>query len=257
MIARADGLPHGGHAFRDKAPPAAPPTSPARSESAACSRSRAFAAANFERRAISLLARISAPIWRKRIHHAPHGPAPQRVISRDRRSERLPRQHARNHAHRRTGILGVQRLARRFQSIQSLARDASRATSFASISIPKLPQAFQRAGAVRRRRVVRNLAVSLRPARQNRVTMRNRFVPRKFDHSRRSALRAKSSFCPWRDSNTPRFASRICGRYHRHLMPAALRRLLPPFLAALILVFALGTNADDAPADFSHQCSRG
>ncbi len=33
-------------------------------------------------------------------------------------------------------------------------------------------------------------------------------------------------------------------------MPVALRRLLPPFLAALILVFALGTNADDAPAIF-------
>ncbi|MGA8677807.1 MAG: hypothetical protein WB621_21550, partial [Candidatus Acidiferrales bacterium] len=34
------------------------------------------------------------------------------------------------------------------------------------------------------------------------------------------------------------------------LMPVALRRLLPPFLAALILVFAPGTNADDAPAIF-------
>ncbi|MFZ3333200.1 MAG: hypothetical protein WA197_21355, partial [Candidatus Acidiferrales bacterium] len=33
-------------------------------------------------------------------------------------------------------------------------------------------------------------------------------------------------------------------------MPVALRRLLPPFLAALILVFAPGTNADDAPAIF-------
>lgn len=33
-------------------------------------------------------------------------------------------------------------------------------------------------------------------------------------------------------------------------MPVALRRLLPPFLAALIFVFALPTNADDGPAIF-------
>lgn len=33
-------------------------------------------------------------------------------------------------------------------------------------------------------------------------------------------------------------------------MLVALRRLLPPFLAALVLVFAVGTNADDAPAIF-------
>ena len=47
-----------------------------------------------------------------------------------------------------------------------------------------------------------------------------------------------------------RFASRLCGRYHECLMPVALRRLLPAFLAALVLVFGLATNADDAPAIF-------
>jgi hypothetical protein len=47
-----------------------------------------------------------------------------------------------------------------------------------------------------------------------------------------------------------RFASRLCGRYHQCLMPVALRRLLPAFLAALVLVFGLATNADDAPAIF-------
>ncbi len=47
-----------------------------------------------------------------------------------------------------------------------------------------------------------------------------------------------------------RFASRLCGRYYECLMPVALRRLLPAFLAALVLVFGLATNADDAPAIF-------
>jgi len=48
-----------------------------------------------------------------------------------------------------------------------------------------------------------------------------------------------------------RFASPVCGRYHELLMPVALRKLLPTFLAALILVTGLSAaKAQDMPAIF-------
>jgi len=48
----------------------------------------------------------------------------------------------------------------------------------------------------------------------------------------------------------PRFASLLCGRYHELLMPVALRKLLPTFLAALLLLTGFSLRADDAPAIF-------
>jgi hypothetical protein len=48
----------------------------------------------------------------------------------------------------------------------------------------------------------------------------------------------------------PRFASLLCGRYHELLMPVALRKLLPTFLAALLLLAGFSLQADDAPAIF-------
>jgi hypothetical protein len=48
----------------------------------------------------------------------------------------------------------------------------------------------------------------------------------------------------------PRFASLLCGRYHELLMPVALRKLLPTFLAALLLLTGFSLQADDAPAIF-------
>jgi hypothetical protein len=48
-----------------------------------------------------------------------------------------------------------------------------------------------------------------------------------------------------------RFASPVCGRYHELLMPVALRKLLPTFLAALILLTSPAVaRADDTPAIF-------
>jgi hypothetical protein len=48
-----------------------------------------------------------------------------------------------------------------------------------------------------------------------------------------------------------RFASPVCGRYHELLMPVALRKLLPTFLAALLLLTGLSAAiADDTPAIF-------
>jgi hypothetical protein len=48
-----------------------------------------------------------------------------------------------------------------------------------------------------------------------------------------------------------RFASPLCGRYHELLMPVALRKLLPTFLAALLLLTGLSAAAaDDTPAIF-------
>jgi hypothetical protein len=48
-----------------------------------------------------------------------------------------------------------------------------------------------------------------------------------------------------------RFASPVCGRYHELLMPVALRKLLPTFLAALILLTGLSAaKAQDMPAIF-------
>lgn len=48
-----------------------------------------------------------------------------------------------------------------------------------------------------------------------------------------------------------RFASPGCGRYHELLMPVALRKLLPTFLAALLLLIGLSpATADDIPAIF-------
>jgi hypothetical protein len=47
------------------------------------------------------------------------------------------------------------------------------------------------------------------------------------------------------------FASPVCGRYHELLMPVALRKLLPTFLAALILLTGPAVaRADDTPAIF-------
>jgi hypothetical protein len=48
----------------------------------------------------------------------------------------------------------------------------------------------------------------------------------------------------------PRFASLLCGRYHELLMPVALRKLLPTFLVALLLLTGFSLQADDAPAIF-------
>ena len=48
-----------------------------------------------------------------------------------------------------------------------------------------------------------------------------------------------------------RFASPVCGRYHELLMPVALRKLLPTFLAALILLTGLSAaKAQDMPSIF-------
>ena len=47
-----------------------------------------------------------------------------------------------------------------------------------------------------------------------------------------------------------RFASPLCGRYHELLMPVALRKLLPTFLATLLLLTGFSLQADDAPAIF-------
>jgi hypothetical protein len=47
-----------------------------------------------------------------------------------------------------------------------------------------------------------------------------------------------------------RFASPVCGRYHELLMPLALRKLFPTFLAALLLLTGFSLQADDAPAIF-------
>jgi len=48
-----------------------------------------------------------------------------------------------------------------------------------------------------------------------------------------------------------RFASPVCGRYHELLMPVALRKLLPTFLAALILLTGpTAVKADDGPEIF-------
>jgi hypothetical protein len=47
-----------------------------------------------------------------------------------------------------------------------------------------------------------------------------------------------------------RFASPVCAGYHELLMPVALRKLLPTFLAALILMTGFSMKADDAPAIF-------
>jgi hypothetical protein len=48
-----------------------------------------------------------------------------------------------------------------------------------------------------------------------------------------------------------RFASPVCGRYHEPLMPVALRKLLPTFLAALILLTGpTAVKADDTPEIF-------
>jgi hypothetical protein len=47
-----------------------------------------------------------------------------------------------------------------------------------------------------------------------------------------------------------RFASQVCGRYHELLMPVALRKLLPTFLAAVLLLTGFSLHADDAPAIF-------
>src|SRR5271168_4022594 len=48
-----------------------------------------------------------------------------------------------------------------------------------------------------------------------------------------------------------RFASPVCAGYHELLMPVALRKLLPTFLAALILITGLpSAKADDTPAIF-------
>src|SRR6202161_694580 len=48
-----------------------------------------------------------------------------------------------------------------------------------------------------------------------------------------------------------RFASPLCGRYHEILRPVALRKLLPPSLAALLLLTGLSAaTADDTPAIF-------
>src|SRR5580693_4072540 len=47
-----------------------------------------------------------------------------------------------------------------------------------------------------------------------------------------------------------RFASPLCGRYHELLMLVALRKLLPTFLAALLLLTGFSLQADDAPAIF-------
>ena len=48
-----------------------------------------------------------------------------------------------------------------------------------------------------------------------------------------------------------RFASPVCAGYHELLMPVALRKLLPTFLAALLLLTALSpAKADDTPAIF-------
>ena len=47
-----------------------------------------------------------------------------------------------------------------------------------------------------------------------------------------------------------RFASPVCAGYHELLMPVALRKLLPTFLVALLLLTAISMKADDAPAIF-------
>jgi hypothetical protein len=48
-----------------------------------------------------------------------------------------------------------------------------------------------------------------------------------------------------------RFASPVCGRYHELLMPVALRKLLPTFFAALLLLTGLlAAKAQDMPAIF-------
>src|SRR5277367_2090284 len=48
-----------------------------------------------------------------------------------------------------------------------------------------------------------------------------------------------------------RFASPVCAGYHELLMPVALRKLLPTFLAALLLLTALSpAKADDSPEIF-------
>jgi hypothetical protein len=48
-----------------------------------------------------------------------------------------------------------------------------------------------------------------------------------------------------------RFASPVCGRYHELLMPLALRKLLPTFLAALLLLTGLSAaKAQDLPPIF-------
>lgn len=48
-----------------------------------------------------------------------------------------------------------------------------------------------------------------------------------------------------------RFASPVCAGYHELLMPVALRKLLPTFLAALLLLIGLSpATADDIPAIF-------
>jgi hypothetical protein len=48
-----------------------------------------------------------------------------------------------------------------------------------------------------------------------------------------------------------RFASPVCAGYHELLMPVALRKLLPTFLAALLLITGLSSaKADDTPAIF-------
>ena len=47
-----------------------------------------------------------------------------------------------------------------------------------------------------------------------------------------------------------RFASLVCAGYHELLMPVALRKLLPTFLAALVLMSGFSMKADDAPAIF-------
>jgi hypothetical protein len=47
-----------------------------------------------------------------------------------------------------------------------------------------------------------------------------------------------------------RFASPVCAGYHELLMPVALRKLLPTFLAALLLLTGFSLQADDAPAIF-------
>ena len=144
----------------------------------------------------------------------------------------LPGEHSRKHANGRAGIFGVKRLPRSFQAVEPFPAMRTRSRLHVDLD-PEAPQAFERAAAIGGRGIISYFAGAFGERRQNRVTMRNGFVARKFHNpgdvsARRNSLFAHGAILTCRDL-LPAYAARIMNC----LMPLALRKLIPPFLVAL------------------------
>jgi len=153
-----------------------------------------------------------------------HRPPSKRAIAGDRGRERLPGQDAREHPHRCSGIFCVERAPRRFQAAKSGPGDMDAFAPHLDFD-PQLAQAFKRAAAIRRQRIVADLAAPLGKRRKNRIAMRNGFIAGQLHNARyvstgrnnflrHGAILARTILGPWSRvrSQSPRFILRNCRR---------------------------------------------